>query len=292
VVNPVALTTSTPSILIGTVSVTASGAASLGEANGTGTSSTSKAGGLSKGATIGIAVAAAIVGVLLIAFLAVTCVRRRKAKAAGGAGDYSWSSREKEDHYGPSPSRNVMSDASFGNAAPPPVNMASAYRPLSGEQARSMLLGGAPASGKANNKNNQFSEAMFSAPKPAAYNAPRASFMTGPQGPPPSVGALYGQPANASASPFDDSQQYQGKIFVVRRTFEPSLADELIIYPGDRIEIITVRGACLSRVRASETATQVYDDGWCLGINLDSAKPGQEPQKGVFPRDWCARSSA
>lgn len=68
----------------------------------------------------------------------------------------------------------------------------------------------------------------------------------------------------ATKSPFADSPG-QGKVHVVKRTFEPSLEDELIIFPGDRIQVL-----------------MSYDDGWALGINLDAPTPGT---KGVFPFD-------
>ncbi|GAB00072.1 uncharacterized protein L969DRAFT_105943 [Mixia osmundae IAM 14324] len=89
----------------------------------------------------------------------------------------------------------------------------------------------------------------------------------------PGMNALYSQPGqqqaqsarSAEEGPFADPE-FAGKVFVVRRTFEPSLPDELIIFPGDRIEIL-----------------MGYDDGWCLGENLDSGNPPF--QRGVFPRD-------
>ncbi|KAK9896659.1 hypothetical protein P389DRAFT_131770, partial [Cystobasidium minutum MCA 4210] len=58
--------------------------------------------------------------------------------------------------------------------------------------------------------------------------------------------------------------------YIVTRTFEPSMPDELLIYPGDRIQIVVP-----------------YDDGWCLGCNLSMAEREgtQQPARGVFPRD-------
>ncbi|CAH7675203.1 hypothetical protein BY996DRAFT_1423072 [Phakopsora pachyrhizi] len=64
-------------------------------------------------------------------------------------------------------------------------------------------------------------------------------------------------------------QDLNGQTFVVQRTFQAALADELIIFIGDRIKV----NLC-------------YDDGWCLGENLDSEKHGAAIlSKGVFPRD-------
>ncbi|KAI5476218.1 SH3 domain protein [Pseudohyphozyma bogoriensis] len=71
------------------------------------------------------------------------------------------------------------------------------------------------------------------------------------------------QPKEQS-SPFMESPG-QGAVHVVKNTFEPSQSDELIIYPGDRVQVLVS-----------------YDDGWALGINLDSGSP---PNKGVFPFD-------
>ncbi|KAK4053158.1 hypothetical protein OIV83_001893 [Microbotryomycetes sp. JL201] len=58
----------------------------------------------------------------------------------------------------------------------------------------------------------------------------------------------------------------QGAIHVVKRTFEPGLEDELVLFPGNRVQLL---------IR--------YDDGWALGINLDSNQ--SPPAKGVFPFD-------
>lgn len=73
--------------------------------------------------------------------------------------------------------------------------------------------------------------------------------------------------------PFADPAT-EGKTYIVTRTFEPSMPDELVIYPGDKIQIVVP-----------------YDDGWCLGCNLSAAmREGQQPNanaapRGVFPRD-------
>jgi len=67
-------------------------------------------------------------------------------------------------------------------------------------------------------------------------------------------------------SPFEDPQ-WANKVFIVNRTFEPSMPDELIIYPNDHIRIL-----------------MAYDDGWVLGENLNSVQNGIAA-RGVFPRD-------
>lgn len=76
-------------------------------------------------------------------------------------------------------------------------------------------------------------------------------------------------PAQQGDSPFSDPQ-WANKVFVVSRTFEPSMPDELVIYPGDKVRIL-----------------MAYDDGWVLGENLSSVEPGstRPPNRGVFPRD-------
>lgn len=75
--------------------------------------------------------------------------------------------------------------------------------------------------------------------------------------------------------PFSDPA-YEGKVFIVTRIFEPSMPDELVIYPGDHIQIV-----------------MSYDDGWCLGCNLDSSKrDGKPPARGVFPRDCVEEMTA
>jgi len=83
-------------------------------------------------------------------------------------------------------------------------------------------------------------------------------------------GAASQQPQqDEEQGPFEDPA-YANKVYLVTRIFEPSMPDELVIYPGDRIQIV-----------------MSYDDGWCLGCNLDSPKRGGggAPARGVFPRD-------
>ncbi|GAA5971562.1 hypothetical protein JCM11641_000642 [Rhodosporidiobolus odoratus] len=77
------------------------------------------------------------------------------------------------------------------------------------------------------------------------------------------IGAGAGSPA-AGASPFGESEG-QGEIRIVKGTFDPTLEDELVLFPGDRIQVL-----------------MKYDDGWALGLNLNS---GPAPAKGVFPFD-------
>ena len=82
------------------------------------------------------------------------------------------------------------------------------------------------------------------------------------------AGAAAQQQGPEQDSPFGDPA-YEGKVFLVTRIFEPSMPDELVIYPGDHIQIV-----------------MSYDDGWCLGCNLDSTKrDGKPAARGVFPRD-------
>ncbi|KAH9461497.1 hypothetical protein Pst134EA_017801 [Puccinia striiformis f. sp. tritici] len=66
--------------------------------------------------------------------------------------------------------------------------------------------------------------------------------------------------------------QMKGKTFVVERTYQATLADELVLHVGDRIEVAFY-----------------YDDGWCLGQNLDIERYDKDQlSKGVFPRDCVA----
>ncbi|KAH9818691.1 hypothetical protein DFH28DRAFT_88948 [Melampsora americana] len=63
------------------------------------------------------------------------------------------------------------------------------------------------------------------------------------------------------------------RVYVVKRTFEAALTDEMLIFVGDRIQVHTT-----------------YDDGWCLGTNLDIDRHQRATNqtllsKGVFPRD-------
>lgn len=83
------------------------------------------------------------------------------------------------------------------------------------------------------------------------------------------IGAAALSEQNGQQGPFADPAT-EGKTYIVTRTFEPSMPDELLIYPGDRIQIVVP-----------------YDDGWCLGCNLSMAEREgtQQPARGVFPRD-------
>ncbi|KNZ54251.1 hypothetical protein VP01_29g6 [Puccinia sorghi] len=63
--------------------------------------------------------------------------------------------------------------------------------------------------------------------------------------------------------------QMKGKTFIVERTYQAALDDELVLHVGDRIEVVFH-----------------YDDGWCLGRNLDiEGHDKGQLSKGVFPRD-------
>ncbi|GAA5829730.1 hypothetical protein JCM11251_000262 [Rhodosporidiobolus azoricus] len=79
-----------------------------------------------------------------------------------------------------------------------------------------------------------------------------------------SAAAAAADGAAAESSPFGESEG-QGEIRIVKGTFDPSLEDELVLYPGDRVQVL-----------------MKYDDGWALGLNLNSGNP---PAKGVFPFD-------
>ncbi|KAM0753807.1 hypothetical protein T439DRAFT_346146 [Meredithblackwellia eburnea MCA 4105] len=86
------------------------------------------------------------------------------------------------------------------------------------------------------------------------------------------VPAIVQTNADSNKSPFGGESAQEGKIYIVRNTFEPSQSDELIIYPGDRIQVLVT-----------------YDDGWALGYNLDGGSP---PPKGVFPFDCVGDEAA
>lgn len=88
---------------------------------------------------------------------------------------------------------------------------------------------------------------------------------------PPVTAASLPVAAEAEASPFGESEG-QGEIRVVKGTFDPSLDDELVLYPGDKVQVL-----------------MKYDDGWALGLNLSSGVP---PSKGVFPFDCLGEQVA
>lgn len=83
----------------------------------------------------------------------------------------------------------------------------------------------------------------FSGPGTAGVGA--ATPAMSPQGQAPIVGLAAipkGQPieqqdASAAAGPFADPQ-HEGKIYIVTRVFEPSMPDELVIFQGDKIQIV------------------------------------------------------
>ncbi|KAG0151555.1 hypothetical protein CROQUDRAFT_86578 [Cronartium quercuum f. sp. fusiforme G11] len=81
-------------------------------------------------------------------------------------------------------------------------------------------------------------------------------------------------PSVSPVSPLSPANIFMnGRVYVVERTFEATLADELLIFVGDRIQV-----------------HMTYDDGWCLGQNLDIDRHQRATNqiliaKGVFPRD-------
>lgn len=114
----------------------------------------------------------------------------------------------------------------------------------------------------------------------------------------------------AESSMFHDSSM-AGKLCIVTRTFEPALPDELMIHVRS-ISRHLILGSLdwwfldcwLLPMRAPVDIQQpgdrvqvdvVYDDGWCLGRNLDAAhhgRPGEELpiDNGVFPRECLGTS--
>ncbi|KAI7882648.1 hypothetical protein K492DRAFT_111984, partial [Lichtheimia hyalospora FSU 10163] len=50
--------------------------------------------------------------------------------------------------------------------------------------------------------------------------------------------------------------------FTVVSTYTPTLDDEILVHPGDHVQVYTE-----------------YDDGWCLGVNLS-----RDYIRGVFPK--------
>ncbi|GAA5900508.1 uncharacterized protein JCM6883_002866 [Sporobolomyces salmoneus] len=90
----------------------------------------------------------------------------------------------------------------------------------------------------------------------------RQSFLNKTQ--PPQPQAPLALATTTEESPFGESEG-QGEIRIVKGTFDPSLDDELVLYPGDKVQVL-----------------MKYDDGWALGLNLSSGVP---PSKGVFPFD-------
>ncbi|GAA5883355.1 hypothetical protein JCM16303_006706 [Sporobolomyces ruberrimus] len=100
----------------------------------------------------------------------------------------------------------------------------------------------------------------------------RQSFVNKTQdhpGAPLALGAVVEGPEGES--PFGESEG-QGEIRIVKGTFDPSLDDELVLYPGDKVQVL-----------------MKYDDGWALGLNLSSGVP---PSKGVFPFDCLGEEAS
>ncbi|KAA1123674.1 hypothetical protein PGTUg99_026577 [Puccinia graminis f. sp. tritici] len=121
-----------------------------------------------------------------------------------------------------------------------------------------------------------YNQHSLPSPPPKSPSAARSSLTLEP--PPPQPNILPNLKLISPLSQFNDQTpmdyrckgpQMKGKIFTVERTYQAALADELVLHVGDRIEVAFY-----------------YDDGWCLGQNLDIGRydPGQL-SKGVFPRD-------
>lgn len=78
--------------------------------------------------------------------------------------------------------------------------------------------------------------------KSSRVSVPAAAFATAgmaplPGAPSPNPDEQQQQQQQQQAGPFEDPQ-YEGKLFTVTRVFEPSMPDELVISPGDTIQIV------------------------------------------------------
>ena len=66
--------------------------------------------------------------------------------------------------------------------------------------------------------------------------------------------ALGNQPTEDSVDgPFGDPS-HEGKIYIVTRVFEPSMPDELVFYPGDRIQVVVTYDDGCECMRPAESA--------------------------------------
>ncbi|WAR59527.1 hypothetical protein PtB15_11B167 [Puccinia triticina] len=133
------------------------------------------------------------------------------------------------------------------------------------------------------------SEKPVNFPRADIYNQPNLPYPP-PKSPSASASSLTIEPPQSQPNPlpnlklisplaqFNDQTpldyrckgpEMKGKIFLVERTYQAALADELVLHVGDRIEVAFY-----------------YDDGWCLGQNLDIDRyEAGQLAKGVFPRD-------
>lgn len=216
------------------------------------------------------------------------------AAVAGGA--QLWD--EKRGAYGNGATSPFGDEHAARNDAPlPPPPQMSTYDP----HHQSWASGGGP--GSIHSSHSYGPDAGFQDTNPSSYPPPpatessRSSQGVGAYGA-PAMGAAAGaaavaaaaygagpresveqppqqQPVDdamaAGASPFGPEQPGQGKVHIVQRTFEPSLSDELHISPGDRIQVLVA-----------------YDDGWALGINLDSNSTTKGCVEEPLPQLSCA----
>ncbi|GAA5919806.1 hypothetical protein JCM6882_006485 [Rhodosporidiobolus microsporus] len=160
---------------------------------------------------------------------------------------------------------------SFASSAPssqpqyPPANVPGSTANLLGAGAGGPLAAPVPMNGNNGLTSSPFSDAHHSSIEQRELQQEldnrRMSLMNAAGA---GAGAAAAGAAAAASSPFGESEG-QGEIRIVKGTFDPSLEDELVLYPGDRVQVL-----------------MKYDDGWALGLNLNSGNP---PAKGVFPFD-------
>ena len=241
---PVGVALSTSTLTPGLSSATAVAA--------TAGSSTSK---LPTGGVVAIAVVGAVLGLAAIGFIAWRCVRRRNATRDAQAGGFGRSMAERRSSFGNNGNIPPIYAAHANHGA----NAAMLHRRSTGASDERNLLGRQPSPhGSDHDYDLKQPEGPYASPQPAqpdAFAAPQpkpvtagmfaqnaAAKSTADLYQPPPVVAAAAAPSAAPAAPATDGQT----IYVVKRTFEPSLPDELVLFVGDKVVIL-----------------QSFDDGWC-----------------------------
>lgn len=247
-------------------------------------SASSSAAAKSGSSNTGVIIAVVVVAIACLAAMAAFVILRRKkrSKAAALASRAEKAKSEEMFGHGPGdmaavadyrnrvgandPYGSPMAQKGFNQSPYSPNEKGSRRSWEQSDDGRSYgnhsevgLVGAAAFPGKGRHPSSQPSDNSYGSepysppPPPVPSIDPAIAAMQ-------AVGVNQNGPANGGRA--------EGSVFIVKRMFEPSLSDELIIYPGDRVRILNI-----------------YDDGWCLSENLTSAAPGQAPPRGVCPRD-------
>ena len=229
----------------------------LSSASAAAASSGSSTSGLPTGGLVAIIVVCVLLGLAAIGFIAWRCVRRRNATRDAQGGGFGRSMAERRSSFGNNGNIPPIYAAHANHGA----NAAMLNRRSTGASDERKLLGRQPSPhGSEHDYDAKQPEGPYASPQPmqpAVFAAPQSKAVTAGMftqaaaakstvdlsHPAPAAVAAPLKPAAAPSAAATDGQT----IYVVKRTFEPSLPDELVLFVGDKVLIL-----------------QSFDDGWCV----------------------------